>query len=89
MFTIQYYPIIKWEENLLQNKFGEEYHEYKKKVPAFIPNFKKGLFQGEHDFKKAFKSERSTLSTIFILYLIIVLKFTLFPDFFNNLLNQG
>ncbi|MDD3627813.1 MAG: isoprenylcysteine carboxylmethyltransferase family protein, partial [bacterium] len=76
MFWIQYIPIVLWEEDLLEKKFGNEYLDYKKDVPRFFPRFSKNKSnEGSYNFKKAFKSERSTLSTIIILYLIICTKF--------------
>jgi len=34
--------MVNFEEQILENMFGEQYLEYRKKVPKFIPNpFKK------------------------------------------------
>ena len=84
LFWIQYIPIVAWEEALLEKKFGEEYLNYKKAVPRFFPKLgKAGVSQGEYNFKKALKSERSTLSTVIIIYFIICTKF-----FFWNQLTE-
>jgi protein-S-isoprenylcysteine O-methyltransferase Ste14 len=36
-----YYYIAEYEERILLEKFGEEYLEYMRDVPMFIPRFKK------------------------------------------------
>ena len=76
MFFVQYIPIVLWEEDLLKKKFGEEYLEYQKHVPRFLPKFNcKGSSAGKYNFKKAFKSERSTLRTVIALFIIMSVKF--------------
>ena len=75
LFWIQYIPIVLWEEELLLHKFGEAYIRYKSSVPRFFPKFNCKPWKGKKDFKKALKSEKSTLLTIFGLYLIISVKF--------------
>ncbi|MDD2352807.1 MAG: isoprenylcysteine carboxylmethyltransferase family protein [Atribacterota bacterium] len=40
LICIFYYFISRYEEKLLINKFGDEYKEYQKKVPMFIPFIK-------------------------------------------------
>ncbi|MCK4667000.1 isoprenylcysteine carboxylmethyltransferase family protein [Candidatus Dependentiae bacterium] len=76
MFFVQYIPIVLWEEDLLIKKFGEEYLEYQKHVPRFLPKFNcKGSSTGKYNFKKAFKSEKSTLRTVIALFIIMSVKF--------------
>ena len=83
MFVVQYYPIIKWEENLLENKFGEEYLEYKKSVPCFFPKLRCSFFSGDFNYKKALKSERSTLTTVITLCIIMGVKFFAWQNILN------
>jgi protein-S-isoprenylcysteine O-methyltransferase Ste14 len=40
LICVFYYFISRYEEKLLINKFGDEYKEYQKKVPMFIPFIK-------------------------------------------------
>ncbi|MHA1231079.1 MAG: methyltransferase family protein [Candidatus Helarchaeota archaeon] len=37
IFTVHLYFIAKWEEKELEKRFGDEFIEYKKSVPFFIP----------------------------------------------------
>lgn len=37
LFLILFYFVMKWEEKELYERFGDEYLEYKRKVPRFIP----------------------------------------------------
>jgi protein-S-isoprenylcysteine O-methyltransferase Ste14 len=39
LFLIFYYPLILEEEKFLKDKFAEEYLNYQRKVPCFIPKF--------------------------------------------------
>lgn len=74
LFALQYYFIEKYEASVLTGKFGDEYMEYRKKVPAFIPSSLPKLEQIEwpKDFSPALKSEKRTLTTIFALLAFIV-----------------
>ncbi len=40
LFAIVFYRLVTREENFLLNKFGQEYAEYMKTTPRFIPDFK-------------------------------------------------
>lgn len=40
VICVFYYFISRHEEKLLSNKFGDEYKDYQKKVPMFIPSIK-------------------------------------------------
>jgi protein-S-isoprenylcysteine O-methyltransferase Ste14 len=80
-FIIQYYFIIKVEEDYLTNKFGNIYNIYKSSVRSFIPNFKKlpENIKSNLDFnlKKGMQSEkRSFQSFIITSGLILIFYFT-------------
>lgn len=74
-FFVQYFLIVKFEEHLLQKKFGEEYNQYRASVPAFWP--KNWQFFGSlpwpSEFMPALISEKRTLTTIFVLLLLMSL----------------
>ena len=40
-FLVHFCIVAKWEERELASRFGEKYLQYKKRVPFFIPSFKK------------------------------------------------
>jgi protein-S-isoprenylcysteine O-methyltransferase Ste14 len=76
-FYIQYYFIIKGEEEFLTVKYGNQYREYSANVNRFIPKLTPykipGIEQPDFKFKAGFKSEKRTLQAISILTLTIFL----------------
>ncbi|MBU2514160.1 isoprenylcysteine carboxylmethyltransferase family protein [bacterium] len=89
-FFLQYFLIVNWEENNLLNTFGKEFEEYKSKVPRWIPSiFKKTNSDAKTtpDFKKAFKSERSTLLAVIVLYLIVLWRSHWLDGLLNMIVN--
>ncbi|RPI71469.1 MAG: isoprenylcysteine carboxylmethyltransferase family protein [Ignavibacteriales bacterium] len=79
-FIFQYYYIIKGEEEFLQNKYGEQFTEYKKNVPRFFPRLlpykAKNIKQPQFKLKAGLKSERRTFQAIvFIMITIFLLWF--------------
>jgi protein-S-isoprenylcysteine O-methyltransferase Ste14 len=75
LFIVQYYFIVAYEENLLLAKFGEEYEEYRLRVPRWIPDRWPNLDQmmWPDTFTPALKSEKRTLTTIFSLIFLLAL----------------
>jgi protein-S-isoprenylcysteine O-methyltransferase Ste14 len=74
-FFIYYYLIVKEEECYLEEKFGEEFIQYRKSTPAILPNFRRWK-KGQFLKKNALRMEYSTYLTvafIFILFLVRVL----------------
>ena len=67
MFSFQYYHIVRYEEGLLFEAFGEEFQKFCQDVPAWIPKKKVELDKIEwpDNFSPALKSEKKTLMTIF------------------------
>ncbi|MEW6087214.1 MAG: methyltransferase [bacterium] len=47
VFAYIYYPVILDEERILEEKFGNEFREYKNHVPRIIPDFNVNGFCGE------------------------------------------
>jgi len=73
LFSIQYFFIIRYEEEFLKERFREDYTKYIHNVPSFFPKLKPYLEGSlvEPDFKKALKSERTTILSVILLYIVI------------------
>lgn len=74
-FAIQYWAIIRLEEEVLTETFAEDYARYKSQVPSFLP----GVFStppappAVPDYRSALISEKSTfLSTLAVLAILVV-----------------
>jgi protein-S-isoprenylcysteine O-methyltransferase Ste14 len=80
-FSIQYYFIIKEEENFLQKKFGEKYIHYCENVNRFLPKItpyeEEKQSKQKQDLKAAYYSEKRTFQSISITILLIVLIYFL------------
>jgi len=77
-FIIQYSLIISLEQETLNNKFGEEYLNYCKNVPAFLPRltpWKNGNVIEPLIFKKVLKHEKSTLLNILLILILIFIRY--------------
>ncbi|MCM8829472.1 MAG: hypothetical protein NC824_00510 [Candidatus Omnitrophica bacterium] len=70
-FPLTYIPAILEEEDILTEKFGDEYINYKKTTPCFIPSFKK-IDRYEFSWKQL-KKNREYINWIIIWLLITVL----------------
>ena len=75
-FLFQYSLIVSLEEETLLNKFPEEYIEYYKEVPRFIPalkQYKGGTHpQPEISWYNGWKSERRTMQAIGLVILLLL-----------------
>lgn len=76
LFAVQYYFIVIYEETILEKKFGQEYVEYKKTVPAWFPKKLVSLdeIQWPDSFSASLRSERRTLTAIAFLLFFLALK---------------
>ena len=76
LFAVQYYFIVQYEEHTLEKKFGTEYLDYKKEVPAWIPRKMIALadVQWPETFTPAIRSERRTLTAIMLIVLCLLYK---------------
>ena len=71
LFAIEYSLIVRYEEGVLESTFGEEYLRYRRRVPRWIPARPPAVMEGEHDWRGAWYSERST----FLGYVALVVAF--------------
>ncbi|MFN3693377.1 MAG: methyltransferase family protein [Ignavibacterium sp.] len=80
-FIIQYYLIVKAEEEYLFNTFGEQYKKYFESVPRFFPRFTPhrdaSVEQPPFKIHEGLKSERRTLQALFAVSILILIKFFL------------
>jgi protein-S-isoprenylcysteine O-methyltransferase Ste14 len=80
-FIIQYYLIVKAEEEYLFNTFGEQYKKYFNSVPRFFPRLTphrdESVEQPPFKLTEGLKSERRTLQALFTVSFLILLKFYL------------
>jgi protein-S-isoprenylcysteine O-methyltransferase Ste14 len=75
-FIVNYYFIILAEENYLENRFGDEYREYRRAVPRVIPRFTP-YQKNDRPFslaKVVFKEKGTTLYWIFFYALSLLVK---------------
>ena len=79
LFMVQYSLVIAYEESVLENRFGDEYREYKKSVPRWIgiTRLKKAADPTDidiYDFSKILKSERHTFMSIITIAFLMQLS---------------
>lgn len=76
-FLFQYYFIVKEEERFLREKFGEQYKDFCKHVPAFFPRFtpyrNSDVVQPPYNFKAGIRSETRSLQAFFGISLLLVI----------------
>lgn len=75
-FLLQYYLIVKEEEKYLVEKFGDNYRNYCKNVPAFIPKLfpykNPGIIQPPYNPKAGLKSEKRSLQAFLGISLLLI-----------------
>ncbi len=76
-FFVQYHFIVNEEEGYLRKTYGQQYQDYVKSVPRFIPRLtkykKQSVVQPPLDWKAGLKSEKRTLQAFFFVSLTIFL----------------
>jgi protein-S-isoprenylcysteine O-methyltransferase Ste14 len=60
LFAVEYTLIVAYEEGVLESIFGQEYLDYKKTTPRWIPRPPAEPESGPHDWGEAWRSEIST-----------------------------
>ena len=75
LFAFQYHCIVKYEEKLLIERFGQEYLDYMQKVPAWVPARMPSLQEVEwpETFSPALRSERRTLAAVAVMLTALML----------------
>ena len=71
IFALEYTLIVAYEEGVLESIFGQEYLDYKRETPRWIPKPPAARENGPHDWAEAWKSETST----FLQYVALVIVF--------------
>lgn len=71
VFAIEYSLIVRYEEAVLDATFGASYRSYRERTPRWIPWPPRARLAGDHSWRAALHSERST----FLAYLAIIVAF--------------
>ncbi len=74
IFAIEYTLIVSYEEGVLESIFGQEYLDYKKTTPRWIPRPPKVPESGPHHWGEAWKSEISTFMQYAALLVVFAAK---------------
>ncbi len=80
LLALEYHAIVKWEEQLLLERRGDEYRQYCAQVPRWIPDQKRNRRGREErraigfSWRETFFSERGTLIAIAGGYFLLWLK---------------
>ena len=73
-FAFQYYHIVLFEEGLLLREFGEEFEDYRSRVPRWIPNQVPNLEDLElpSSILPAVMSERRTMTALLVVLVLLI-----------------
>jgi protein-S-isoprenylcysteine O-methyltransferase Ste14 len=77
LLALEYHAIVRWEERLLESRMGENYRQYMRRVPRWIPNLAGRSTSGQDaafSWTQTLYSERGTLIAIVAGYLLLGLK---------------
>jgi protein-S-isoprenylcysteine O-methyltransferase Ste14 len=74
VFAVEYTPIVRFEEAVLESTFGDEYLRYKALTPRWFPVAPAGETTGPLCWRTAWTSERSTLLQFAVLATVLVLR---------------
>lgn len=74
LFAIEYTLIVRYEEGVLESIFGAEYLAYRNRTPRWFGRPPSGDNSGEHDWKEAIWSERSTIMQYVALIALFIAK---------------
>lgn len=80
IFAIEYTLIVRYEEGVLESIFGKEYLDYKARTPRWFGRPPANSTQGQHDWKEAIWSERST----FMQYVALGIAFWIKHRYFTG-----
>src|ERR1019366_2809882 len=74
MFALEYTPIVRYEEAVLEATFGEEYLRYKRRTTRWLPVAPASEPAGSLCWKTAWRSERSTLLQFAVLAAVLAVS---------------
>ncbi len=74
MFTLEYTPIVRYEEAVLETTFGDEYLRYKRRTRRWLPVAPASSANGSLCWKTAWRSERSTLIQFVVLGSVLAIS---------------
>jgi protein-S-isoprenylcysteine O-methyltransferase Ste14 len=79
ILTLEYHAIVRWEEELLAERRGDEYRAYAARVPRWLPSLLARRRGNDHQattnsWRDTFFSERGTLIAIAVGYLLLWMK---------------
>ena len=79
LLAVEYHAIVRWEEQVLEARYGDEYRAYAARVPRWLPNRhrgERGLRRGQLAFswRETLFSERGTLIAMAAGYALLSLK---------------
>jgi len=76
-FLIQYYYIVREEENFLKEKFKEKYEDFRNHVPAFFPRLtpykNSNVVQPKYNSRAGFRSETRSLQAFLGISILLVI----------------
>jgi protein-S-isoprenylcysteine O-methyltransferase Ste14 len=81
LLGLEYHAIVRWEERLLESRFGDAYRAYAARVPRWMPTFNRGERRARRErgfaaysWRETLFSERGTLLAIAAGYLLLWIK---------------
>ena len=74
IFAAEYTLIVAYEEGVLESIFGQEYLDYKRSTPRWIPRPPSKRESGPHDWREAWRSEVSTFLQYAALIVVFIIK---------------
>jgi protein-S-isoprenylcysteine O-methyltransferase Ste14 len=77
VLALEYHAIVRWEEQLLLVRRGDEYRAYAARVPRWVPSFKSDGSAARierHGWRDTLFSERGTLIAIGVGFLLLWIK---------------
>jgi protein-S-isoprenylcysteine O-methyltransferase Ste14 len=74
VFALEYTPIVRYEEAVLETTFGDEYLRYKERTRRWLPIAPASMSNGSLCWKTAWRSERSTLLQYAVLASVLALN---------------
>jgi protein-S-isoprenylcysteine O-methyltransferase Ste14 len=79
IFAIEYTLIVAYEEGVLESIFGQEYLDYKRHTPRWLPRPPSVRETGPLDWREAWRSELSTFLQYAALVVVFIIKERIWP----------